>query len=397
MTGGREKIAFVCQRYGLEVNGGAELHCRQLAERMAARYDVTVYTTCALDYITWKNHYAAGEEMISGVRVKRFPVERERDKERFDRISDRVFSDPSHTDEEEKEWIEEQGPFCPELIRVLREERRTYRVVFFMTYLYYLTATGLTDDFENAMLIPTVHDEPPVYLRHYEKVFNAAKAIAWNTEEEKAFAEKRFPSIRGKKGILAGVGIDESAVPLPEIPEKLRGTRYLVYAGRIDESKGCREMMEAFRRYRDSSKSGLKLVLVGKPVMDIPKDPDIIPLGFVSDEMKLALMRDAFALVLFSKYESLSMVVLESMMMGRPVIVTGQCKVLKGHCVRSNAGLYFNGYAEFEGCVSWLLAHPEAYEVMCENGRRYVKENYCWGRILDKFSELIQNEVGSRK
>ena len=156
-------------------------------------------------------------------------------------------------------------------------------------------------------------------------------------------------------------------------------------------------MMEAFRRYRDSSKSGLKLVLVGKPVMDIPKDPDIIPLGFVSDEMKLALMRDAFALVLFSKYESLSMVVLESMMMGRPVIVTGQCKVLKGHCVRSNAGLYFNGYGEFEGCVTWLLKHPEVYEVMRENGRRYVKENYCWEKILNKLSELIQNEVGSRR
>ena len=93
--------------------------------------------------------------------------------------------------------------------------------------------------------------------------------------------------------------------------------------------------------------------------------------------------------MLFSRFESLSMVVLESLMMGRPVIVTGQCKVLKGHCVRSNAGLYFNGYGEFEGCVNWLLTHPEEYEVMRENGRRYVKENYCWERILDKFDELI--------
>ena len=85
-----EKIAFVCQRYGLEVNGGSELYCRQVAERLAEYYEVTVYTTCALDYTTWANHYPAGEETINGVRVKRWPVRKERKQERFDRISAKV-------------------------------------------------------------------------------------------------------------------------------------------------------------------------------------------------------------------------------------------------------------------------------------------------------------------
>ena len=322
------KIAFVCQRYGLEVNGGSELYCMQTAELLAKYYDVTVYTTCALDYTTWKNHYPAGEEMIHGVRVKRYPVARERSQASFDRICAKVLSGPNHTDREELQWIEEQGPVSTEVLRALQEEHKQYRMVFFMTYLYYLSATGLPMGFDNAVLIPTLHDEPPVYLRAYDKVFEAAKALLWLTPEEQAFAFKRFPFVKDKPQVLIGAGIDKPAEALPEIPEEIRGKRYLVYAGRIDESKGCGEMFDYFLRLKKEQGSDLKLVLMGKPVMKIPEDPDIIPLGFVSEEMKFAVMKEAFALLLFSHFESLSMVVLESMLMGRPVLVSGKCEVL---------------------------------------------------------------------
>jgi len=102
-------------------------------------------------------------------------------------------------------------------------------------------------------------------------------------------------------------------------------------------------------------------------------------------------MRDAKCLVLASEFESLSLVVLESMIMGRPVLVNGKCKVLRGHCTKSNAGLYFENYAEFEGALSYLLSHPEQYEQMRENGKRYVQENYDWDVILDKIHGLIES------
>ncbi|MBR5960552.1 MAG: glycosyltransferase family 4 protein [Clostridia bacterium] len=385
------KIAFVCQRYGLEVNGGSELHCRQLAEKLAALYDVTVYTTCALDYTTWENYYAEGEEMVNGIRVKRYPVAKKRVQESFDQISAKVFSGMEHSDADEKQWLEEQGPYCPAVLEAVAKEHGEYRAVFFMTYLYYLTATGLPMGLPNAMLIPTVHDEPPVYLRHYEKVFAAAKRICWNTEVEKAFATKRFPMIQNTPGIMVGVGIDGPQGKLPEIPDELKGKRYLVYAGRIDVNKGCGEMFEYFLRLKKEQGSDLKLVLMGKPVIKIPNDPDIIPLGFVSEEMKFAVMKEAFALVLFSRFESLSMVVLESMLMGRPVLVSGKCEVLKEHCIRSGAGLYFDFYQEFAGCVRWMEEHPEAYRTMQESGIRYVKENYSWDVITEKYHALIDN------
>lgn len=391
----REKIAMVCQRYGLEVNGGSETHCRHLAERLSAFYDVTVYTTCALDYATWEDHYSPGVETINGVTVRRFSVERPRDQTTFGASCGRVLGAQDHSDADEREWLDEQGPLCPRLLRKLWAERGQYKVVIFMTYLYYLTAMGLPMGFENALLVPTIHDEPPAYLRHYEKVFGGAKGFIWNTPIEREFAQSRFPKIKDTPGIIAGVGVDLPKGEIPDVPPRLRGMDYVTYVGRIDTAKGCEEMFDFFLRYKRENGGDLKLVLVGKPVMEVPPSEDIISLGFVSEEIKYAVMREAKALVLFSRFESLSAVVLESMVMGRPVIVTEHCPVLKEHCLRSNAGLWFQDYPEFAAVLNYMLSHEQVYQAMRENGKRYVEENYQWDRIIEKIRDLIERTAAA--
>ena len=386
----KEKLAFVCQRYGLEVNGGAELLCRQLAEKMTLIYDVCVYTTCAIDYITWRNEYKPGKEEINGVTVYRFPVDKERNLASFNKLSVILDRNLVHSEVAEEKWIDAQGPLCPKLLKQLQMDYKNYKAVIFMTYLYYLTARGLPLGFENAFLIPTVHDEPPVYLSYYDRVFLSARGIIWNTSVERAFAEKRFPQIKDTPGIYAGVGMDLPNRILPDIPMHLNDAKYIVYAGRIDESKGCGRMFQYFIEYKKRHQCDpLKLVLLGKAVMPIPENQDIIHLGFVSDEMKLSVMKNSIALILFSEFESLSMVVLESMMMERPVLVNGRCAVLKEHCTRSNAGLYFENYYEFESELDYLRNNHSEYETMCRNGAQYVKDNYRWDDIVDKISRLI--------
>lgn len=380
----REKIAFVVARYGLEISGGAELHCRQLAEKMRAFYDVEIYTTCALDYLTWENYYRPGTEEVRGIPVHRFPVKRPRG-------TVELPSSFSIGEKEQLRWMEDWGPLCPSLIREIQKKHADYKAVIFMTYMYYPAAMGLTCGIDNAYLIPTIHDEPIAYVPFYDKVFAGAKGIIWNSPAERAFAERRFPHIKGKPGIFAGVGVD---VPedLPEIPSELKGAPYIVYAGRIDAGKGCGEMFQYFRRYKEQHGGDLKLALVGKGAMEIPKAEDIVELGFVPDEVKFAVMGSAKVLVLFSQFESLSMVVLESLTMGRPVLVNGKCAVLKDHCLRSNAGLYFENYPEFSACLDYFLTHDREYEVMRKNSVAYVRKNYQWDDIVRRIAGLIEQE-----
>ncbi len=387
----KPKIAFVCQRYGEEINGGAELYCRLTAEQLSGRYDVTVYTTCAVDYVTWRNEYPAGETLLNGVRVIRFPTERTRNPRRFALVHRIVALNRVRKPRGlEEVWVKEQGPVSDELIRAVERDHREYRAVFFVTYLYYTTIQGMRLNLDNAILIPTVHDEPPVYLQCFNRVFANAKAIVWNSPEEKAFAEKRFPAVRETRSEITGIGIEPSETGDAVLPEVLKDRNYLLYAGRIDINKGCGDLFRFFRQYKQDHPGDLKLVLIGKKAMEVPEDPDILDLGFVPEALKYALMKSALALVIASHYESLSMVVLESMIMGTPVLVSAHCEVLKGHCDRSRAGFAFADEKEFAEKTEELRKDPAERALMGENGKRYVRENYQWNVILEKLDRLIR-------
>ena len=305
------KICFTVQRYGLEVNGGAELLTRQLAERMASDYDVHVFTTKAIDYMTWADEYDKDEEVIGGVTVHRFSVAKTRDQDEFDAINGRFLS-TGLSQEEEEEWLKAQGPYVPALIDAIREGKDDYDVFLFCTYLYYTTVMGIREVADKAIVLPFAHNEPFLRMKMYDAVFKTPAAFLFETDEERALIRSKYNNYRIPfKFGGAGVDVPED-VSGDRFKAKYNLTNYMIYVGRIDEGKNCPELFEHFRRFKQTHPSDLKLVLLGKPVIKIPDDKDIVSLGFVSEQDKFDGIAGSSFLVLPSKFQSPSIVVLEA-------------------------------------------------------------------------------------
>jgi len=384
----RPRVAFVVQRYGLEVDGGAELECRRIAELMTGVWDVTVLTTCALDYYTWGNHYAAGEEKINRVRVQRYPVKKKRNLKKFNQISDRILGKP-HTKEDELRWMTAQGPDAPQLLDAIKDQKDRFDVFIFFTYLYATTFWGLSDVAYKSLLVPTAHDELPIYLSIFEELFAKPRGFIFNSPEEKAFLKRKFDIDTSLSDVI-GVGVQtDPGFNIENVYSENFPENYVIYVGRIDGSKGCPEMFDYWQRYKTKYKGDLQLSLVGRAQMEIPEHKDIVPLGFISEEEKFAAIARSQCLIMPSPFESLSIVLLEAWLCGRPVLVNGKCEVLKGQCRRSNGGLWYENYDEFEACLNFFLDENETALKMAANGKKFVELNYSWDEIKKKYSALI--------
>ncbi len=387
----RPKVAFIVQRCGKEVIGGSEALCFVVAKKMKSLWDVEILTTCAIDYVTWKNEYPDGVQVLDGIVIRRFPVDFSREMNKFNDFSHYIFSNMHRiTKKESEEWMRLQGPISSELFQYLENKMDNYDAFIFFTYLYATTYYGLQIVSEKAFLVPTAHDEWPIYLPIWDKWFELPKAFVFNTHEEKSFLQHRFPTI-DFKGDIVGVGIEISEkISVDDFKRKYTiDFPYILYIGRIDKSKGCDQLFKYFINYKQEFYNSLKLVLIGRKVMDIPSHSDIIYLGPVSEEDKFSALAGCEFLVNPSPYESLSIVLLEAWTLNKPVLVNGHCKVLVGQCRRSNGGLWYRNYEEFVECLNFLLKNKDLFKNTCD----FVKQNYSWNVIKRKFLDLIHKSL----
>jgi glycosyltransferase involved in cell wall biosynthesis len=390
------KVAFVVQRYGLEISGGAELHCRWVTEHMQKYWDVQVLTTRAFDYITWKDHYPKGDEIINNIPVKRFSVTKPRNPERFGRLQHDILQN-EHRKEDELKWLDAEGPSSPSLIRYIDEHKNDFDYFFFFSYRYYHSYWGINTVPEKSILVPTAEHDPIVHLRIFKDLFRKPQAFIYNSIEERKMIN-RVSQNDHVLGEVVGVGTE---VPSEFFAEDFRQKYdirgdYLIYVGRIDENKGCDELFDFFLRFKKDTGSDIQVVLVGSTLLKIPSHPDIRYLGFLSEEDKFSALAGALVLIMPSFFESLSMVTLEAWAMQKPVLANARCEVLKGQCLRSNAGLFYEDQDEFREALTLLLSSSQLRDALGKNGQLYFNQNYTWEVIENKYLSVV-NQLEKRK
>jgi glycosyltransferase involved in cell wall biosynthesis len=384
------KIAVVVQRYGRSINGGAELHARYVAEHLAKHVEIEVLTTCATDYITWRNELQPGAEDVNGIRVRRFRVQQERDPLRFGHQSDIVFTQ-RHSLGDELEWLKAEGPACPDLISYLSAHATDYDYCVFFSYRYYHAYWGVRTVQSRAILVPTAERDATIGLSMFPPVFRAVRGLMYNSPEERAMIQAASGNSE-VPGVVVGVG---SEVPPNVQPGRFRHKHqirgpFAVYVGRIDQNKGCNELFDFFQNYAANPDTRLTLVLIGHSLLPIPQHPRIRHLGFVDDTDKFDAIAAADLLVMPSYFESLSMVALEAWALGRPVLANGRCDVLKGQCVRSNAGLYYDSFAEFSEALAAIEHNRWLSTVLGRNGRQFYRDHYDWPVVERKYLQMFE-------
>lgn len=384
------KIGFVIPWYGEDIPGGAEMELREVATHLQrAGMGVEILTTCVREFSAdWnENYYSAGTAVVEDIAVRRFPVRR-RDTAAFDRVNRRLMEGQHLSLQEEKTFVEEMVN-SPQLYEYLKDASDEYALYVFIPYMFGTTYYGMQACPEKSVLIPCFHDEAYLYLRLFRQAYIQARGIIYNAMPEMELANKVYDFTTTEQ-ICMGIGMDTNICADADAFRKAYRIQkpFLLYAGRKDAGKNVHTLLRYFAEYKQRhGNSDLQLVLIGGGSIEIPASvrDDVYDLGFVSRQDKYDAMAAAELLCQPSHNESFSLVIMESWLCGRPVLVHSQCAVTRDFARRANGGLYFRNYFEFEGCVQYILTHPEQARTMGQNGGAFVRENFDWDVIVEKY------------
>jgi len=394
------QLIFVCPRFaeGSTV-GGAETLLKAMAKRAQAMgYRVTFLATCARNHFTWRNELEPGARVVEGLPVHFFPVDEDRDIESFLRIQDAISRNGHYSPDDEQTWLADSVN-SRALCDYLREHAGECDRIILGPYLFGLTYFAARVRPEKTLLVPCLHDEGFAYARSFREMFRNVAGILFNSEPEKDLALRLY-DLDAQKCAVVGMGMNGFEVTSAEFAEKRNfHPPYIIFSGRRETGKGTPLLADYFALFRKRTGLDLKLVFTGSGPIDAPpgSEKHILDLGFVSEQEKREAMAGAVAFCHPSVNESFGIVLLESWLAKTPALVHAQCAVNRYHCKKSNGGLWFSCYPEFEEALLLLTNNRSLRDRMGLAGREYVLREYGWKTIENKFRSALGQFEEQRK
>ena len=413
MTEMKKKIAFTIFRYGEGIFGGAEAHCRMLAERLAPYYQVEILTSTLRNPGCPEQDFPEGESLENGILVRRFKTESaikqyselrrpgcraRRIRYRLDQVGLLRPLASIHplwrwNLEAERRFFTCHEEYSPSLVEFVREHKQEYAAILPVCYYYTSTVFTAMEAPEKCILIPTAHPEKPLYFSILTHVFTRVAHIAFNTAAEQRLCRRIFGRHLAPSS-LVGVGIEaEKPAPWSAVRERYGlPDRYVLYVGRLHPLK-ISNVIPDFIRYHEEFGGDTKLVLVGpvSPEIALPDHPSVITTGAVSEAEKSAIISHATVMVNPSQMESLSLLLLEALENRVPMLVNGACEVMKEHCKLSGAALWYDNSRDFRQKLHRLLTDETLRREMSLRGPGYVHDNYGWEVVIPKLRALIES------
>ena len=394
-----KKVGFVIPWYAENITGGAESELKGIVEHMVKHGDkLEVLTTCVEKFNSdWgKNYWKEGIEVINGVTVRRFKV-RKRNANAFDEINLKLMNNSLVSSKEQRIFMEEFVN-SPDLYQYIHDHKDDYSQFVYIPYMFSTNYYGILQCPEKSVVIPCFHEEAYIHLDIYKNAFEKAAGFIYLSKPEFELANNVFNLSYARQEVI-GAGVDTEFDYNAQNFRDKYGIHdpFILYAGRKDVGKNIYLLIQYYAKYLERNPdSSLKLVLLGGGKVNIPHhlEGKVIDLGYVDLQDKHDACAAASLMCMPSVHESFSIVIMESWLSERPVIVHSDCEVTKNFCKETNGGLWFKDYYEFEAEVNYLLTHEEVAHQMGKNGRKYVLDNFAWDEIIRKLNSFFAKISG---
>ncbi len=396
------KLGFVTPWFGFGIPGGAEAELRGLVTHLnRTDVEVEVLTTCVKDFNSnWsENYHPEGKVVENNLVIRRFKADK-RDTQKFDSVNLKLMKKIPLTPAEQQVYIDEMVN-SQALYDYMEENQDNYDLFVFIPYMFGTTYNGIKVNPQKSVLIPCFHDESYFYLDVFKDLYSKIGGMIFHAKPEQQLVLDNYPLSPDLVHAVLGEGVDtgfsydkERFVNKYDIKEP-----FILYAGRKEAGKRVHVLLQYFNEYHKRHKNNLKLVLIGGGNIKIPGGVKrhVKDLGFVDIQDKYDAYGAATCLCQPSNSESFSLVIMESWLANRPVIVSGGCPVTKSFAIESKGGLYFDGYFDFEGAVDFLLENPQTSDEMGAAGNKFVNDNFEWGVIVERYTGFFQELIDRRK